>query len=191
MNGSMDWKWLWFERNWGLHLRYSSPSHQSKSPLWAHLMAYAETQGKEEFVSPLSPSTSSPPHPLTSSMSSLAFLSTGASESALLQTHTHLSRYMYMCFPSPSPFCPPIRVSGGKSPFCSEPEGPLPQEEVPVPSAEGSGRGHPSPPSLLPHLRPAVSSNPENPPPPFPLALPSSPSLPPSLLPSLLCSFPP
>ena len=89
LNGSMDKRWLWFERNWGLHLRYSSPSHQSKSPLWAHLMAYAETQGKEEFVSPLSPSTSSPPHPLTSSMSSLAFLSTGASESALLQTRTH------------------------------------------------------------------------------------------------------
>ena len=53
---------------------------QSKSPLWAHLMAYGESVGVEEF----SPTRGrvSPPHapPITSSMSSLALHTTNTGE---------------------------------------------------------------------------------------------------------------
>lgn len=64
---------------------------QSKSPLWAHLMAYAESEGKEEFHSrkaaaaavsrgpaEISPDRLRRPH-FTSSLSSIAMASTASS----------------------------------------------------------------------------------------------------------------
>ena len=57
---------------------------QSKSPLWTHLMAYAEKFGKKEFDVGASPVRTPPPkpYPLTSSLSSLSHISTsGQSQS--------------------------------------------------------------------------------------------------------------
>lgn len=68
---------------------------QSKSPLWAHLMAYAESEGKEEFQSrkaasvargpaaETSPDRLRRPH-FTSSLSSIAMASTASSNTCKL-----------------------------------------------------------------------------------------------------------
>lgn len=71
------------------------PAHaQSKSPLWAHLMAYAESEGKEEFQSrqaAAAASTESSPErairrqQYTASLSSLAMTTTSSGE-CLIQT---------------------------------------------------------------------------------------------------------
>ena len=52
------------------------PLPQSKSPLWSHLMAYAETAGKDELLPPSNPSPLAYSRELTQSMSSLSMLST-------------------------------------------------------------------------------------------------------------------
>jgi hypothetical protein len=66
------------ERIWGHGLK----KRDSKSPLWAHLTAYAESAETDEGVA--SPPPSSPPSPplLSSSMSSLSMLTTSSSSSS-------------------------------------------------------------------------------------------------------------
>ena len=72
---------------------------QSKSPLWAHLMAYAESEGKEEFQSrqaaAAASADSSPDQAIrrqqyTASLSSLAMTSTGSSEFCLNDKPVHV-----------------------------------------------------------------------------------------------------
>ena len=78
-----------------LHILYVHV--QSKSPLWAHLMAYAESEGKEEFQSrkaaavsrgpaEISPDRLRRPH-FTSSLSSIAMTSTASSNTCKFLFH--------------------------------------------------------------------------------------------------------
>ena len=80
------WVCCWF---YNIHPCTTTLLTQSKSPLWAHLMAYAESEGKEEFRSRQAAAASlvdsSPERAIkrqqyTASLSSLSMTSTGSSE---------------------------------------------------------------------------------------------------------------
>ena len=88
---------------------YCLSPRQSKSPLWAHLMAYAESEGKEEFQSRqavavttgstnTSPDRVRRPH-FTSSLSSIAMSSTASTTCKLLVhftcEHVHPYRHLF------------------------------------------------------------------------------------------------